>query len=179
MFKSIFIDIDDTLGDFRRQARGWGVPTWEGSFYTECFSKWTPEQVDIQNKTNEAMRDLLFWLTMPLAEDALELIAACSARCYGGGVFLLTAVPAALSLEEQTTIKALKTEWAEEFLHFPAGRVIVCPRAGKKKYAAPTALLIDDAQRNCAEWIAAHRGSQAILHKNCKSSIQELKDLCK
>lgn len=178
MFNSIFIDIDDTLGDFRGQATKWGVPAWEGSFYTECPTTWTPEQADIQNKTNEAMRDPLFWLTMPLAEGAFELITACVARCYNG-VFLLTAVPSALTRKEQTTIKALKTEWAEEFLHFPAERVIVCPRAEKKKYCSPTALLIDDAPRNCAEWAEAHRGARAILHKDCKSSIQALKDLYK
>lgn len=159
-----YIDMDDTLANFRDHAVACGVPPWTGTWYATDPAGWTEEQHAIQRKTNEIMEDPEFWLTMPVIPFAHELIAACGVR---GKTSLLTAYPR--TCPDKAMVEMVKKTWADRFLNFPVSRVIVCERPEKIKYACggvmddegawhPRArpnVLIDDADKNCHEWIEA------------------------
>jgi hypothetical protein len=174
---TIFLDVDDTLGDFRGHAIDLGVPPWEGSWYTTDPATWTQEQKDIQKATNDIMRTEKFWLTMPVTPGAHELIAAAFAR---DETYLLTALPSfAKDDETQDMIRRVKLEYARNTLHIPHERVIICQRKDKVNYAtrngfvdAPN-LLVDDAEQNIREWIGS--GGHAIHHTTVSHSIRAVK----
>lgn len=171
----IYLDVDDTLADFREHAVALGVPRWECSWYTTDPATWTQEQKDIQQATNDLMTRRDFWLTMPVAPGAFELIAAAASRARTS---LLTAMPSFSNgfPELQDMIRKAKLEYAHDVLHFPTERVIICPRAHKVSFARvllrdnvregpayQNNLLVDDAEQNVDEWCAA--GGNAIHHK--------------
>lgn len=187
----IYLDVDDTLADFREHAVARGVPRWEGSWYTTDPETWTQEQKDIQQRTNDEMSKPDFWLTMPVAPGAFELIAAAASR---GEVNLLTALPSFAKDESlKQMIRDAKREYARDVLHFADARVIICQRAEKVRYAARACpkpgrygiehvsdgkcpnLLVDDATQNVAEWSAA--GGRAIHHTTAAASITALKGM--
>lgn len=181
----IYLDVDDTLADFRNHAVARGVPTWEGSWYTTDPSTWTEEQKAIQAATNAQMRLEDFWLSMPLATGAHELIAAAAIR---GDVYLLTALPSFAKGEPEVSamIYNAKLEYAKTKLHFPMGRTIICARSEKVRYAAGLSrdgefltqnVLVDDASQNCREWIDAN--GIAIHHEvgNMNRTIESVKNL--
>lgn len=166
-----YIDMDDTLGNFRDHAVACGVPPWEGTWYATDPATWTLEQHAIQKATNDLMEHESFWLTMPITKGAHEVLAAACSRAE---TFLLTAFPRTCS-DIDMVIRAKKA-WAERVLHFPASKVIVCARADKIQYAQggfmdddgtwnprPN-LLIDDAEKNCNEWTNA--GGLALLYRH-------------
>lgn len=155
----IYLDVDDTLAQFREHAVANGVPRWTGSWYTTSRDGWTDEQKHIQERTNELMRSQEFWETMPVWDRAHELIAASS---FKGRTYLLTATPSSLAGEPDVIdmVRRVKTQWAWQKLHVPPDNVIVCARHEKLRYAYdPFAqhanMLIDDATQTCSEWIAA------------------------
>jgi len=174
---TIFLDVDDTLGDFRGHAIDLGVPPWEGSWYTTDPATWTQEQKDIQKATNDIMRKESFWLTMPVTPGAHELIAAAFTR---DETYLLTALPSfAKDKETQDMIRGVKLEYARNTLHIPKERVIICQRKDKVDYAVQhdydnePNLLVDDAAQNVSEWNAG--GGIAIHHTTVSHSIRALK----
>lgn len=174
----IFLDVDDTLADFRGHAIAQGVPPWTGSWYTTDPATWTQEQKDIQAATNAMMMREEFWLTMPTTEHAHELIGAAFSR---GETYLLTALPSFAKDENlQLMIRRAKTIYARDVLHIPAPSVIICQRKDKVKYARslsglrPANLLVDDATQNCAEW--ADAGGIPILHRTVRESVAALKE---
>lgn len=176
---TIYLDVDDTLGDFRGHAIDLGVPPWEGSWYTTDPATWTQEQKDIQAATNDLMRRDSFWLTMPVTPGAHELIAAAFARA---DTYLLTALPSFAKDEEtQNMIRRVKLEYARNTLHIPEARVIICQRKDKVNYAVQHGfdgernLLVDDAAQNVYEWSDA--GGVAIHHTTVSHSIRALKKL--
>lgn len=155
----IYIDIDDTLAQFREHAVDFGVPRWEGSWYTTDRAAWTPRQCAIQDATNELMRKREFWSTMPVWPGAHELIAAAS---FHGAVSLLTALPTSLKDEPEMLdmVRRAKIQYAWQRLHVPPERVLVVNRADKVRYAfnpftSRSNLLIDDAAQNVKEWTEA------------------------
>lgn len=156
----IYLDVDDTLADFREHAVARGVPRWEGSWYTTDPATWTDEQKFIQAETNRQMSMLDFWLTMPPAPGAFELIAA--ARQRTDDVYLLTALPSFAKDEAlRAMIYGAKMQYAVDVLHMPAQRTIVCARADKVNYATrfhtgEQNVLVDDAHQNIREWIDAN-----------------------
>lgn len=166
-----YIDMDDTVADFRAHAIASGVPPWSGTWYTQPRETWTQEQCDIQDRTNEIMLDPSFWLTMPVMDGAFELVAACAAR---GETFFLSAYPR--TCPDRAMVERVKKTWADVRMHFPPERVIVCNREDKIKYATRRIeiavdefgtypnLLIDDAEKNCDEWTAA--GGHSILYRH-------------
>lgn len=182
----LYLDVDDTLADFRRQNMARGCPPWEGTWYTQPPSTWTPEQKEIDRITCANMMHREFWSEMPVAAGCFEIIAAAAARAE---VYLLTALPRMLPEETQRMISFEKFAWCERVLHFPSARVIVCPRADKIKYACkgfmdedgcwhPRAnpnVLVDDAVQNCEEWSAA--GGHAIHHTGFESTLAAIKAL--
>lgn len=155
----IYLDVDDTLADFLEHAVARGVPRWEGSWYTTDPATWTQEQKDIQARTNEEMSKLDFWLTMPPAPGAFELIAASRQRT--DDVYLLTALPSfAKTNELRTMIYGAKMQYAVDVLHMPPQRTIICARADKVLHATNLAwntpnVLVDDAHQNVREWLDA------------------------
>ena len=177
----IYLDIDDTLGDFRSHAIHLGVPTWTGSWYTTDPELWTQEQKDIQKATTAVMSREDFWLTMPTVDHAHELIATAATHAE---TYLLTAMPsfalAAKDLDMQKMIRKAKMKYATETLHFPARKVIICKRKDKANYATIHAfgdngrnILVDDAEQNSIEWSDA--GGISILHTSALESIRQLK----
>lgn len=174
---NIYLDVDDTLGNFRDHAVSLGVPPWSGTWYTQDPSTWSDEQKFIQQATNDLMRTESFWLTMPLHDGAHELISAAASRAE---TFFLTALPSFAKDEAtQKMIRQAKLEYCVSKLHFPASRVIICQRKDKVEYAirrdGASNLLVDDAAQNCAEWRA--HGGFAIHHRDCADSIFRVKDL--
>lgn len=171
----IYLDVDDTLGNFRDHAVALGVPPWTGTWYTTDPATWSQEQKDIQQATNNLMMTEDFWLTMPLTAGALELIATAATR---GSTYLLTAMPSFAKDENlQRMIRRAKMAYARDVLHFPQQRVIICQRKDKVNYARAEGpnLLVDDASQNCLEW--HHAGGDAILHRSAAESISELKNM--
>lgn len=175
----IYLDVDDTLADFREHAVARGVPRWEGSWYTTDPATWTQEQKDIQARTNEEMSKPDFWLTMPPAPGAFELIAASRQRT--DEVYLLTAMPSFAKTDElRTMIYGAKMQYAVDRLHMPPQRTIVCARADKVNYATrfhtgEQNVLVDDAHQNVREWIDAN--GIAIHHEigNMAATIAAVK----
>lgn len=177
----IFLDVDDTLSNFRDHAIAMGVSPWTGTWYTQDPATWSQEQKNIQAATNALMMREDFWLNMPLHDGAHELIAAAATR---GKVYLLTALPSfAKDDETKDMIRRVKLQFAVEQLNFPAKKVIICQRKDKVNYATSDRtyrglqrnLLVDDAAQNCDEWSAA--GGIAIHHRDCRNTIHLLKDL--
>lgn len=156
----IYIDVDDTLGDFREHCVARGVPRWEGSWYTTSKATWADEQHAIQAAANAEMEKEDFWLTMPLAPRAMEIVYGAGELVGEKNVFLLTALPAGVNPTLWPRIREHKVRWSWHELLFPTNRIIVCPRHDKARYAVDLHierqnLLIDDAEQNCEEWIAA------------------------
>ncbi len=162
-----YIDVDDTLADFRGHAIACGVPAWTGTWYTTPRETWTEEQHAIQAKTCEVMEREDFWLNLPVLPGAFELISACAVR---GETFLLTAYPSICPDKEM--VLAAKLKWGVSKLHFPLDRIVVCDRPNKIRHAVSGAssvsaigkpnVLIDDAEQNVQEWVAA--GGVAVHH---------------
>ncbi len=159
-----YIDVDDTLADFRGYAIERGVPAWTGTWYTTPRETWTEEQHAIQAKTCELMERPDFWSNIPVLPGAFELVTACATR---GETFLLTAYPTICPDKEMVLRE--KIQWGMSKVHFPKNRIIVCNRPEKIDFACdgymdddgawnPRAhpnLLIDDAKQNIDEWVAA------------------------
>lgn len=175
-----FIDVDDTLSNFKDHAVASGVPPWTGTWYATNPATWTPEQHEIQRKTNETMENPDFWLTMPVMPGAFEIIAACASRA---DTYLLTAYPG--PCRDKGMVRSCKVEWAHRKLHFPSPRVIVCERPEKVRHAFNSAgntsnWLIDDAEKNCHEWRGAN--GFAILSDfhngvTVESVLEKIKDI--
>ena len=178
----IYLDVDDTLADFKRYAQERGVPPWTGTWYTTDPKTWTPEMKRIDQITRELMEAEDFWPKIPLAPGAFEMIAAASLRAE---TYLLTALPRFVNPDLLPRIKEQKIEYAARRLHFPTERVIVCNRPEKINYAMggymdirgawnPTPnLLVDDAEQNCEEWRA--HGGIAIHYTGNASVLDEIK----
>lgn len=185
--RKFYIDVDDTLADFKSHAVACGVPPWTGTWYATDPATWTDEQHAIQRRTNELMEDANFWMGIPLMPGALELVAACATR---GETYLLTAFPK--TCPDKGMVERVKHAWAEFNLHFPKHRVLVVERQDEIKHATWRSevavddwrdysnVLIDDAAKNCDEWTAA--GGVAILSDfhngvSLKSVIANIKSL--
>jgi hypothetical protein len=70
-----------------------------------------------------------------------------------------------------------KIEWVAEHFHLtdPTRVIIVEYPNEKYKHCTPGAILIDDSEKNCAEWERAK--GIAILHKNAAETIAKLKPI--
>jgi hypothetical protein len=173
--RRIYLDVDDTLALFRQHAIANGVPAWEGSWYTAPREGWTDEQKFIQDKTNELMRTEDFWMTMPVAPLAHEVIAAAS---FHGPVELLTAVPSSLLHEVDTInmIRRAKVRYAWQALHVPPERILVVDRRDKVRYAwnhfdNVQNVLVDDAIDTCNAW--ANQGGLAFHLEHVEDGLHE------
>ena len=169
----IYLDADDTLGNFRQHAiERYGVPPWEGSWYTTDKATWPQEYHDIQAATNRAMEHPMFWLCMPANEGAHDLVHA--ARSWGTP-YVLTALPYDVNRDLWPRIEDDKRTWAAGMFNLPPENVVVCQRHEKLRYAkigSVVNLLIDDAEQNCEEWRAA--GGLAIHYTDAESAIAKL-----
>lgn len=171
----IYLDVDDTLAMFRQHAIDNGVPPWEGSWYTTPREGWTDEQKFIQDRTNDLMRTEDFWMTMPVAPQAHELIAASS---FHGPTYLLTAVPSSLSAETDVIemIRRAKVRYCWQRLHVPPEHVLVVNRAEKARYAfnhfdMVRNILVDDALSTCEAW--AEAGGNAFHLQAIEEGLDE------
>lgn len=170
----IYLDMDGTLSDFWGHANALGAEPLGNEAYHAGASTWTPDQMARQERVDTLMSDPDFWLTMPLFGGAHELV---SAACSRATTYILTALPSfAKDQSMQSLIREAKRAYAEDILHFPSDRVIICQRKDKARYANTEFdrnLLVDDASQNCDEWRAA-RG-HVIFHRTIPDSIAELK----
>lgn len=173
MYTTIYLDVDDTLNCFHDHCVTMGCPPWEGTWYTNHPSTWTPEQVQIDAHVIELMNGDNFWPTIPVKPGAFELIATAALRTR---TFLLTAYPKVC--KDKKSVIRQKQQYCQKTLHFPQDRIIICDRAEKVHHVnGKGSILVDDAKRNCAEWEAA--GGTAILFKDIPSAIRDLRALVK
>ena len=174
----IYLDIDDVLADFRSHIIARGVTSYTGTFYTNDPATWTAAQTKSDMEANVVMAQENFWLDIPVAEGAFEIIATAAMR---GEVHLLTALPGRVDPSIHSDIAAQKLVWAENKLHFPVERVHTCMREEKQTFAlhphanvfGPGPVLVDDNKRTCREW--RERGGHAIQHKDWRKTVDELK----
>ena len=171
MYLNIYLDVDDTLADFQVHCRANGVPPWEGTWYTNHPSTWTPEQAAIDAHVVELMNSDSFWPNIPVKPGAFELISVAALRAT---THLLTAYPKVC--DDVASVTAQKLEYCKRVLHFPEDRIHVVARADKIKFATgKNAILVDDAERNCAEWEEA--GGTAILFTTIDAAVRDLRAL--
>lgn len=155
----IYLDLDDTLVDFKQGCLNAGVPDYERGFYHKPRETWSQHILDnVAEQQMTLMRQREFWQSLPLMPRAHELMSACSQR---GDTYLLTATPHGFTDDEAELVRRAKVQYAWQVLHVPPERIIVCVREQKTRYAYDTFnnsqnLLIDDAERNCREWIDAN-----------------------
>ncbi len=181
MNRRIYLDVDDTLADFRAAAIAGGVPPWTGTWYTEPRETWDSEQLKIDKMTMDLMHQPEFWRTMPMTEGAEHLIRIAS---FHGEVHLLTALPRDMGPEAKGMVRLEKMEYCKKAFGLHPSRIIICERKDKvlyarrsRSYVDPMPILVDDALQNCAEWASA--GGYAIHHKhNMRETIQALVEAC-
>lgn len=175
-----FIDVDDVVADFKGHAIERGVPPWTGTFYANHPSTWTDEQKNQVRMVDALCADETFWLNIPVADRAFEIIAMCAMH---GDTFLLTAYPPG-NVADPMMIERVKMQWTMDRLHFPADKVIICERKAKTAYAVRRTwdgskpnVLIDDAEKNIIEWREA--GGIAIHHTpgDAAETIRQIRQL--
>ena len=147
----IFLDLDGVMADFDRHAH-------EQDKYT----------VDGKMKWNELNYE--WWSTMPVCEGAKEFYDA--AKKMGVVKFLTAPVMS----EECFSGKA---RWVQNFLpergKFAMADLIICPSSDKGYLARPNHILIDDREKNVAEWVAA--GGIGIHHNgDFTATMQKLQE---
>lgn len=174
----IYLDVDDTLADFKGYAIERGIPPWSGTWYTQHPDTWTQEQKDIQAQTVKLMEQPDFWPNIPVKEGAVDLIK--EAWNLSEKVFLLTAWPRNVDEAMLPMIIRQKHTYGTARLKFSPGGVIVCAREQKVQYAVRHTwdgkkpnVLVDDAIQNCYEWQQA--GGIAIHYQNAEQAIRELR----
>lgn len=180
----IFVDVDDTLADFKAHAIARGIPPWTGTWYTQHPDTWTEEQKGIQAATVAMMESDDFWPAIPVKDGANMLLGACMMAVGRESVFLLTAFPRNVRPDVLPTIEIQKKAYCLAHFEIPPDRTIVCDRHEKIIHAVDRTwdgvkphVLIDDAIQNCEEWRAA--GGLAILYESAGQAINELAALLK
>jgi hypothetical protein len=153
----IYCDVDGVLADFHQRATqltGMNVlPDNNDREETKLF--WAK----LKQHHPQVFRDL------PLMSDGKKLWQ----YIRGYNPTMLTAVP---RVENFPTAPDDKKHWIQQ--HFgPTIPVIVVPSAKvKQQYAEPNAVLIDDRADTIEQWNA--KGGIGIVHKNAKTTIQQL-----
>lgn len=175
----IYLDVDDTLADFKAAAKARGIEDAGNGFYTADPSTWTEEQKEVDRRVREVMDDPTFWRDMPVAPRAFEIISAASLRA---DVRLLTALPRDISSATREMILSQKVQYCANVLHFPRKRIVVCERHQKVLYASNhtsgfrvSNVLVDDARRNISEWEQA--GGIGKLHTDADNTLSFLRSL--
>jgi len=177
MTVKIYLDVDDTLADFRGHCLTNGTPDYDKGFYNEPIETWTPDNHAVNAMQIKLMKREDFWMGIPVMEGALDLVATATTRAE---TYLLTALPRGDDHAMLEMVRRAKVEYCRHFLHFPTNRIIVCHRHEKANYATRVHtdqrnLLVDDAQRNIAEWTAA--GGRGIVHGSIALSVSIIKGL--
>lgn len=153
----VYVDVDGVLADFHQRATqltGMNViPDRNDREETKVF--WNK----LKREHPRVFRDL------PLMPDSGKLWK----YVRGYQPTILTAVP---RLESFPTAPEDKKFWIKQ--HFGSGVPVIVVQSAKVKpeYAEPNAILIDDRDDTIEQWNA--RGGIGILHKNAKTTIQQL-----
>lgn len=167
--RRIYLDVDDTLSDFRAAAIAGGVPPWTGTWYTEPRETWGPEQLEIDRLTMEIMHKEEFWQNMPVHSGAWKVLELAKEI---GDAHLLTATPRDMDAAGKAKVAAWKMDYCKRVFSLPEEKIIVCERKDKILHAPPCEhgmpILVDDALKNCVEW--ANHGGYSILHRDMPST---------
>lgn len=154
MVKTIFLDVDGVLADFRKQCENhncikgtkvnWDVIRSAGSKFWEDI-EWTSEGKEFFN-----------WVKKVCDQEDIEL-------------FILTAV-------KDSDGKIGRLNWLKKNIGLDKHHLIIV-NTGKEKtyYAQPDSLLIDDFGKNCDQFIEA--GGQAIKFMAMDQAKNAIKDI--
>ena len=149
----IFLDLDGVMADFARGKRE----------ILKLPDSASSEEI-FKALAGDKGKD--FFLRLPKTRDADRLWQFLK----GNDLQILTAVP--MTNREEATKN--KVQWVKRNLSKNV-KTITTTRRGKKKFAGPDNILIDDHKKNITDWEGA--GGIGILHTSTSKTIKELKKL--
>lgn len=159
MSSKIYVDLDGVLAAFN-------------SAFVEFFGK-MPEDVAPKEWARLKVEWPTFWIDLELEKNALDLW-----RIVGKKASILSAIPAgwpAAATGKQIWCRKM----LPKFGYTPGQEVITCMRKEKQRYAKQSDgtpnILIDDKDKNCAEWTAA--GGIAIRYIPSRTILAKIADL--
>lgn len=157
----IYVDMDGVLADFDAHK----------------VKYFKDSGLDIFKKPYNPKHDEIFWsvirkehprwfLQLPSMPDMGELWFELDNH----SPIILSAIPGPKKEKVRETLFQ-KQHWLKDrSIYWPA---IFCLRSHKQDYATPNSILIDDDEKNIAEW--RKKGGIGILHTSAVESIKELK----
>jgi ribulose bisphosphate carboxylase small subunit len=152
MHPKIYLDVDgvfaDYEGDYKRLTGG--DPSEKGKIKFQRFRNFPH-----------------FYRNLPLLPDAMKL-----------WMFVKAFNPSFLTAASNfvKTSKEDKEQWIHQHFGVQGERVIVVNYPNDKwKHATPGAVLVDDNQKNCDQWV--HAGGTAIHHVSADDTIRKLRAL--
>lgn len=149
----IFVDQDDVLAEF------YGTT---GIILGAPFQSLSPS---VRWGRLEQVPRLFRYL--PVRPDALELWQGLEGR---GNRSILTAMPRPTGLLH--TAAADKVDWAREHITPTAPVIVAVSGLAKAAWARPSAVLIDNLQRNIDAWVAA--GGIGVVHTSAAETLAQL-----
>ncbi len=163
----IFLDLDGVLANFMLQVETY-MTRYNLDHYKKPYGNW----IDFEKATNTSIFDLLypkltrieilnFWATMPKYTWTHDLIKIMTPPMGKKDMRILTAVTKRQSSFTEECVYG-KRYWAA--VNAPGIKVITCLREEKKNYATPKDTLVDDYNKNVAEFKEA--GGKAYLFTN-------------
>lgn len=163
--------MDGVLADFTSHIKHLDIP--HNKQWHEPRETWTEETIKGEGIKREAMHSPSFWATMPMMPDAQRLWAYCTQ-------FPVTVVTAKPHADSPDMVADEKFEWINKNLGpLQNDRFICCLRSEKHKFIGHVAhkhqILVDDDERNCADWSKA--GGIAVLHLNARDSIKAIETI--
>ena len=153
----IFLDLDGVCVNLGKAIKVFGLGSFE-----EIDAKGI--QDELWKRIREAGSD--FWRDCPWMKDGQELWKYV--KKYNPSI--LTAPPHSGKEECEKG----KREWVKREMGQSVNCIVTVAKL-KQQYASPSAVLIDDMQKNIDQWKSA--GGIGILHKNTKETIERLKAL--
>jgi 5'(3')-deoxyribonucleotidase len=149
--KTIYLDMDDVVADWKTAAR------------QRLNNEWNLETRIPDEDWAVLRQDERFFRHLPVKEGAHELVAWCLdyvSNNPGSSVKFLTAIPHDYTMPYAANDKVW---WANDY--FPGIPVFIGPFSSDKwRHCAPGDILIDDRISNCKEWQAV--GGLAHIYKN-------------
>lgn len=166
MIKTIFLDIDGVLADFRKGVHdAFNKPY----FYSTLTSKWYfwDDWPDVSSKMVDAICTMEFWIELSWMYDGQDILREVTKYFKPEQVYLLTTP---MSNVESPTGKWI---WVKNNIPKYYKRTIIA-QAPKSLLAKPDCLLIDDKDENVEKFIAA--GGDAILVPRPWNKLHKDKD---
>lgn len=171
-----YLDMDDVLADFNRQAYRY-IQYDCRVFKNKPFCELTDEERLMQKRLFSVCDyDDTFWQTMPMKSGALDLYQLCRSE-FDDVVLLSKFVPPTQQPRRFRAVSFLKLKWAHHFLsedgHLPKVVVIDDVKSlllqNRKDICQ---ILIDDMIRNVSDW--QEKGGVGVLYHDNQQVMQEL-----